>query len=496
MSSNSTNTIDLSQYVSNLDENVYTIFNLPEEVIAVIFAYVSRSSASFRDNLAKLLADEELAVSDHHAHGARLVSQKASRFHEKWVVGYGHSSVAEHAIAHIGVEKISRLASAELELANSFNSFTEYSQRYQRPKRGEYYLPPELESDPQTKETYIRLNEEAYTVYEQLLTQLIPHLKSTLSQGEKESERAFQSRIEKIAFEDARYVLTLATQTSLGMTGNGRALRDTLVRLLTSPYPESQRLAHALEKEISQVIPTLLRHVKPNQYLHHSRQALAKREAAPTEQISGTTHQPSARFTELPDYETTLNKLMEQLLIHLGYSYEEAHTHSKSLTIGEKEERMQDALQHLQFFDNPMELFQHVHYQVEMKISEANWHQLLRHNRGARFTYGEPTTRFGYTIPPHIKEAGLTKLYSSFIEQATTIQQQLAQSHPLIAPYCVTNAHHRQITMTASMWEMYHLINLRTSPEAQWDIRIVFEELLSTWSNQHPILARYAKRRL
>ena len=35
--------IDLSHYVSNLDKNVYTIFNLPEEVIAVIFAYVSRS---------------------------------------------------------------------------------------------------------------------------------------------------------------------------------------------------------------------------------------------------------------------------------------------------------------------------------------------------------------------------------------------------------------------------------------------------------------------
>ena len=54
--------IDLSHYVSNLDKNVYTIFNLPEEVIAVIFAYVSRSSASFRDNLRKLLSDEELNV--------------------------------------------------------------------------------------------------------------------------------------------------------------------------------------------------------------------------------------------------------------------------------------------------------------------------------------------------------------------------------------------------------------------------------------------------
>ncbi|MGB0090562.1 MAG: FAD-dependent thymidylate synthase, partial [Planifilum fulgidum] len=134
--------IDLTRYVSNLDRNVYTIYNLPEEVIAVIFAYVSRSPLSFRDNLKKLLEDDELAVGDAAGGIASFYSEKAARFHEKWVVGYGHSSVAEHAVAHIGIERISRLASAELELANSFNSFTEYSQRYQRPRRGDWYLPP------------------------------------------------------------------------------------------------------------------------------------------------------------------------------------------------------------------------------------------------------------------------------------------------------------------------------------------------------------------
>lgn len=50
----------LARFVSNLDENVYAIYNLPEEVVAVIFAYVSRSPRSFRENLLRLMEDPEL----------------------------------------------------------------------------------------------------------------------------------------------------------------------------------------------------------------------------------------------------------------------------------------------------------------------------------------------------------------------------------------------------------------------------------------------------
>ena len=50
------------------------------ETIAVAFAKTSRAPESFR----------EIA--------AELNDEKSARFHEKWVVGYGHASVAEHVI--------------------------------------------------------------------------------------------------------------------------------------------------------------------------------------------------------------------------------------------------------------------------------------------------------------------------------------------------------------------------------------------------------------
>lgn len=115
---------DIKKYVSNTDRDIYTVSNIPEEVIAVIFAYVSRSSKGFRENIDVVIKEEQ--------HG----KDRASKFHEKWVLNYGHASVAEHAAVHMGIEKVSRLFSSILELSNEFLSFTEYSQRYQRPKRG------------------------------------------------------------------------------------------------------------------------------------------------------------------------------------------------------------------------------------------------------------------------------------------------------------------------------------------------------------------------
>lgn len=489
---------DISQYVSNLDRNVYAIFHLPEEVIAVIFAYVSRSSLSFRDNLAKLLEDDELAINPALADRSTAYSEKAAKFHEKWVVGYGHSSVAEHAVAHIGVEKISRLASAELELANTFNSFTEYSQRYQRPERGDFYVPSKLETAPELKQKYESANDQAYTAYESCMNGLLSYLPTIFPQQEKESERAYHSRIEKIAFEDARYVLPLSTYTNLGVTGNGRALRDTLVRLYSSRYTESHQLAQDLEREITHVIPTLLKYVKPSEYVLKTRQRLAvhmseiKREP---HSIDVSSSLPT--WINVPDYQVALRQLVTDLFVsEATLSYEEAKNRVDQLSVPELEQIVMDSLSDLRFFDHPLEQFRQLTYRFECQVSEANWHQLLRHNRSTHFVYGEPSIRFGFTVPPHIKQAGLEDLYTSSILQTEQVYRILLEVDPDLAPYLVTNAHKRQIVATTNLWGLYHLFNLRTSPEAQWDIRDTFQHLYQQLQILHPALVSSAIRRI
>src|SRR5512136_3476149 len=95
------------------------------EVIAVAFAKTSRSPESFR----------EIA--------AGLTDESSAQFHERWVVGYGHASVAEHAVLHLAFENVSRLAIESIE-SNRLASYTEKSTRYQIFDRDGFYTPANI----------------------------------------------------------------------------------------------------------------------------------------------------------------------------------------------------------------------------------------------------------------------------------------------------------------------------------------------------------------
>src|SRR5512141_2831295 len=97
---------------------------LSPEVIAVAFAKTSRSPESFRDI------------------AAEFTDEKSAEFHEKWVVGYGHASVAEHAVLHLAFENVSRLAIEAIE-SNRLASYTEKSTRYQKWSADNFFVPKE-----------------------------------------------------------------------------------------------------------------------------------------------------------------------------------------------------------------------------------------------------------------------------------------------------------------------------------------------------------------
>ena len=132
---------------------IYTLDDLPPEVVAVTFARTSRSPESF-DEIARDLTEES-----------------SSRFHEKWVVGYGHSSVAEHAVLSVAVENISILGAKVVE-DNRLSSFTEKSTRYQVMSPENYYT-PSVFADGEAGEVYRRGVADLYTTYEALLPEAL-----------------------------------------------------------------------------------------------------------------------------------------------------------------------------------------------------------------------------------------------------------------------------------------------------------------------------------
>ncbi|MEZ4547714.1 MAG: FAD-dependent thymidylate synthase [Thermodesulfobacteriota bacterium] len=158
---------EVKKYVSNTDRDIYTVSNIPEEVIAVIFAYVSRSAKSFRDNIGVVIQEEQLG------------SERAAQFHEKWVLNYGHPpspSTPPFTSASKGYRDTSRRFWS---LSNEYLSFTEYSQRYQKPKKGDFYVPTELDSRPALKEEFVALNNDLYDTYAKINDELFVYLKDT-----------------------------------------------------------------------------------------------------------------------------------------------------------------------------------------------------------------------------------------------------------------------------------------------------------------------------
>lgn len=523
----------LERHVTDLDGDVYAIFNLPQEVVAVIFAYVSRSARSFRANLLRLVLTGDIDVGslvslyDGTDLDFQAAQEKAMDFHERITIGYGHSSVAELAGLAIGIENISRLASAELELSNRWLSFIEYSQRYQKPKRGKYVTPAELTDlgDERLTAEYHQFQDYTFDVYEELMDGLMPWLKTRIPRRKRQTERGWISRLEKIAFEDARYALTLAAHTNLGMTGNARALRDGIVRLLSLPYEECNTLAARIRTEATKVVPTLIRYADPNPYQMGFWSGLAAKSAADlglpgsaappdterrvklidwtgrsdhdsgpdaahlTAPIGYDTDAYLAPYTPgetTPDEKRGLARILSIVMREAGHVADEGKLMEASaeylLSLYEK------LLAGLGPHDHPHNALKHLEYVFEITVSEANWHQLLRHCRQIDFAAGPPAADGGVTIPPHIQEAGLADVLMGAVDRAGALFEKIAARSPRAAHYVITNAHNRTVIARVTLWEMFHLINLRGKPDTQWDIRQTVFAMREVIRRIHPHL--------
>lgn len=484
---------EVTKYASNVDRDIYTVSNIPEEVIAVIFAYVSRSPKGFRENIGTVIQEEQLG------------QERATKFHEKWVLNYGHASVAEHASVHVGIEKVSRLFSSILELSNEYMSFTEYSQRYQSPAKGDFFTPEELDQHSSLKNKYIQLNNYQYDLYFELNGKLFEFLKDTVPTPEGIEERLHHRALEKIAFEDARYALNLATYTNLGMTANARAIEDSLTKLLSSRYPEVRKRAQEIKEEVRFSVPTLVKYANENKYITETRDIIE----GLTKKIIGQSRVETSNETyevnllnwtgkDSPDPEAVAIDTMVKAILfeHLALGYEDIDKDLSSSSLEEKLDILKKSLEKLGKFDNPVNALKLVKYEVEFVISEACWHQLLRH-RKVNWISKEPGIQSGITIPPHIGKSGTQDLLRKAVSESETLYHELLnQNLTEVASYVVTNAHNRRILGTFDLWELYHLINLRMSEGAQWDIKNITGMLAEEIGKYHPNLISPALKRV
>jgi thymidylate synthase ThyX len=421
--------------------------SLTEEQIAVTFAMTSRSPEPF-DRIAQVVSEE-----------------KAADFHERWVLNYGHASVAEHAIIHMAVEDISRLAADTLE-DNRLASYTEKSSRYQVIGKGSYHLPHELEVHPELKRAYVLACDALFEAYEALVKGLVAYLRTVRPRSEKERESAYALRLRREATDSARFLLPAATLTNVGVTMNARTLEHAITKLVSSDLAEERALGEALKEQGRKITPTLIKYADFNPYLAQTREALRERAKGFTEPLDGSQVQAT-----LVHYDAQAEAKVAAALLfrHAHQPYEAIWRQVQAMTQEERLTIIDEALQRLGPHDAPVREMEMADYTFDLLMDYGAYREYKRH-RMQTYIPQPLTVEHGFVTPPLATEAGLQPQFEEAVAHSERTFLALREELPLVAPYLVTHSHRRRVLAKLNLRECYHLFKLRTGPDAHFSL--------------------------
>jgi len=484
----------LKRRVSNVDKDIYVIYNLPPEVIAVLFAYVSRSPASFRENLLKLIKQKDLDI-------GRLIDlfgsqgfdfseakEKARKFHEKWIVGYGHSSVAEHAVASIAFENVSILATKVIE-DNRLASFTEKSTRYQVFGHNCYHKPKKIMKSSHGK-LFEKTCDHFFDFYREITPKMIEFVKERYPKPKDMNEKFYESVSKARACDIVRYILPAATLTNLAMTANARILEHGIRKLLSHPLDEMKDIGSMLKEEILKIIPTLVKYSDYNSYISETN--LAMEELTPgILKLDGI---ESSSPVTLVDYNPEAeDKLVTAILYRYSkHPFNQIKKLVKKMDKKSKERIVDEFLNKMSEHDWPLRELEHINYTFDIMVDYGAFRDIQRH-RICTQTNQELTVEHGYDIPQEIIDLGFKKKFEECMDMAIEAFDKISKEFPKEAQYVVPLAFKKRTLFTWNLRELHHFIKLRSSKEGHISYRRIAQQVFDELEKVHPLLARYIK---
>ncbi|GAA3758590.1 FAD-dependent thymidylate synthase [Terriglobus aquaticus] len=247
---------------------VYAIHGADPEVLAYAMAKYSRSALTLRESLKEISA------------------QRAEQFLNTFYFQYGHRSIADLAHVAFAVERLSLLAAIALVDEPRWDG-QERSTRYQDFRKSGYYT-PRLD-DSAKAELYRSTITHLFDSYQAVGEGMLQELKQHTPRPSTMDEAAYTRTLRARAFDMARYLLPLATNTSLGQITNARTLEQQIARLLGSEYGEIRELGERLREAASgsawnptgdtrevKVAPTLVKYTAPSNFAAQSKLALTE----------------------------------------------------------------------------------------------------------------------------------------------------------------------------------------------------------------------------
>jgi thymidylate synthase ThyX len=449
--------------------------SLSPETIAVAFAKTSRSPESFR------------------AIAAELSDEKSAQFHEKWVVGYGHASVAEHAVLHIAFENVSRLAIESIE-GNRLASYTEKSTRYQKWGQDDFTIPPELEGHPLCGE-YVDTIRFLFKTYADSLEPVRGLILERFQRRENEKDEAWDRRIRSKYVDVCRFILPAASLANVGMTANARVLENMIRKMLSHELEEVREIGARVKEVALGETPTLVKYADAVPYLVETTRDIENRQHLHLAQVQvSSIENRQSEWCNLIDYDADgERKVLAAALYRFGeMSYVDALAYAGSLTEDVRETLADSLLGRLGKFDIPLRELEYCTYTFDLTMDQGAYAEFKRHRMMTQ-TPQKLTTRLGYATPRLIMEAGFESQYEAAMESAARMYEKIFQVNPNVAQYVVPNGFNRRVLARFNLREAYAFCQLRSAATAHFSIRRIAQKIYEEMSRVHPLLTKYMK---
>jgi thymidylate synthase ThyX len=489
---------------------VFAVHGADPEVLAYAMAKYSRSALSMRDSLRE------------------ISSQRAEQFLNTFYFQYGHRSIADLAHLAFAIERLSLLAAIVLVDEQRWDG-QERSTRYQNFRKSGWYM-PDFGTDQGSAALFRENIEALFGAYNEVAEGMLESLKSTITKPAEMKQEAYERTLRARALDVARYLLPLATNTSLGQIVNARTLETQVSRLLSSPFAEIRQLGDSLrsaatgaawnvqgdelaklQHEIAvldpalgeraaalltrevRTAPTLVKYAAPNEYEMATRRELGQ---AATELLRD---EPigAAPLVDLIDGEESLEVELATTLLYgaCPYSYRQIRQHVAALSEARRNEIIALGTGHRGRHDELLREFsvgKALKFDILMDI--GGFRDMHRHRRCIQVLQGFTSTH-GFDLPEGLKAAGLETRYTEATKSAHAAHMRLAQSSApeakSSAQYLLPLGTRNRALFKMDFAEAVYISELRSQPQGHFSYRRIAWEMYEAVRKQHPALAQY-----